>query len=1137
MNIRKFFKWLGIGIASIFAIVVVALAALEFFVSDAYVAKTVTGIAQKSLNAELSVKEVDFTAFSHFPHVGVRLIGGSVVSRTHLKDSAEYSRTPAQADSLVSFQEFTLLFSPLKLLTGKIQIQGIILDSPKAYAYISPTGCANWDIVATDTTNTSAEDTLTGLPLKINIRNVSILNGGHFVFDNRIDGLRASAAMQQVNLSGNFTDDFSKIRVHKGDFSHLNMALYHRGERASVRFSIDTLLMQARGDGKLAVEALTRTNVRIARSSMAENVPLNLQGNIILGGRREKAVKLEDFKVLLAGVPLNLNGKIHYGPDSLYTDALYANIDEFPLEDALKYVPKDIIPNIEKLHTTTRLSIDATIFGCYNMLTGELPKADVQFNIPSSSIEFDGIKEKIKEVYLNGKYHFRPNIPDSNMVSIEKMLLNGDGIILYGKGSVKDIGQNPYMDIYLNTRVNLDSLLKMLPQETQLQGTGSMAAELSVKSRLSNLTLYNLAKADIKGSANASKVEMGIPSRNIFCNIYGTEVKLGSNVNIKDTDIAKGTKMMGVFIKMDSTYIKYADTLQMTGRSILLAGSNEASLFDTTSRKVKPFKGTFSAKRLNLRGTDSISLRIAGTTNRFSILPYKGNITIPSITLTSATERIMARQGVHFLTLSKGEFNVNAHKNDTELRMREERLALLQDSLQIVYPQIPRDSLMRHWFSVRSTSQKSSRLPDDFTQEDYNFQVTDKGLLYILNRWKATGGLNAGRIRIATPVFPLRTRVENPKIEFDLNEVKVTDGSVHSGKSSFAVTGKVSGIRRALARGGKLKANFNIEADTLNFNEIANALSAGEEYISKGEAYRDSLMKVSNEDDLENIVAVEGGDTLGRMSLVIIPNNIEAQIDMNVKYGVYSSIILHSATGQINSRNRCLQIVGFNATTSAGAMDLNAYYNTKSRKDLSVGFDIQFKDMDMGEFIRLYPGMDTLLPMLKSFEGIINCQMAATTQIDTNMNVKLPTIEGVARIKGDSLVLLDGETFAEIAKMLKFKNRERNLVDSIAVEVAIKENQIEVFPFLMKMDRYTTAISGKQDLNMNFNYHISVLKSPIPLRMGIDIIGNMDDFKFKIGKALYKNTNLPVYSKMIDSTRINLLEQIKGIYNPNEQTH
>ena len=72
-----------------------------------------------------------------------------------------------------------------------------------------------------------------------------------------------------------------------------------------------------------------------------------------------------------------------------------------------------------------------------------------------------------------------------------------------------------------------------------------MTAEMKVKSRLSNLTLYNLAKADIKGSINAEKVEMGIPSQDIVCNIYGTDIRLGSNVNTRDTTIAKGTKMIG----------------------------------------------------------------------------------------------------------------------------------------------------------------------------------------------------------------------------------------------------------------------------------------------------------------------------------------------------------------------------------------------------------------------------------------------------------------------------------------------------------------------------------------------------------------------------------------------------------------
>ena len=1133
MKAGKILKWLGIGIAGIFSIFVLALLALEFFISDAYVGRMVTKYSAELLNAELKVEKIGFTAFSHFPNVGVDLTNGTIVSTTHLKDSVEYKRTPPKADTLIKFNEFTILMNPLKMLRGRVDIKGIIMDSPNVYAYVSPTGCANWDIMAesADTTAAVAADTLQGgTPMHINVRNISITNGGRFVYDSREDGLMASVRMNSISLEGNFTDELDKIRVRKGNFSRLNMAVSQSGAqkyfesiftdagsgpgRASMRFSVDTLNIASKGKGLLAVEARTRTNVRVSRSSLTENLPMDISGDIRLGGRREKAVTFQDLKITMAGIPLHLNGKVAYSADSLHTESLLAQIEEFPLEEFLQYVPKAIVPDISKLHTNTRLSVDVNMFGTLDFVSGKLPNADVDFNIPSSSIAFDGIKEKIKEVYLNGKYHFRPAIPDSNMVIINKMLVDGDGIALYGKGYVKDIERNPYIDIYVNSRVNLDSLVKMFPPETDIYGRGSMAAEVNVKSRLSNLTLYNLAKADIKGSINAEKVEMGIPSQDIVCNIYGGDIRLGSNVNTRDTTIAKGTKMIGVFVKVDSTYMKYADTLHLEGKQILLSGRNEASLFDTTSRNVKPFKGSFSAKMIKVKSIDSISMRVADTRNRFSILPYKGDVSIPSLTLTSTTERIMARQGLHFFSIAKGSF-----------------MSKLQDSLQLIYPQIPRDSLMRHWLAQRTAGRNITRLPDDFAQDDYDFKLTDKGILHLLNRWEVSGDMSAGTMRLSTPAFPLRTKAVESKVSFNLNEIRVDRSKVLSGRSSFDASGSITGIRSALTRGGRLRVNMTINADTLNFNELAKAAYAGTEFMAKSSAYLDSLQKLSSAEDLEAAVAIESGDTIEKMSLIIVPKNIEANFKMNINYGIYSSIILKHASGEVRSKDRCLQILDFNAQTSAGAMDLNAFYRTRSKEDLKVGFDMQLEDVNVGEFIKLYPQIDSLLPMMKSFDGILNSQVAATAQIDTNMNFLLSTVEGVARIKGDSLVLMDGETFAEIAKMLKFKNRERNLVDSISVELSIKDNQVEIYPFMMVMDRYSTAISGKQDMDMNLDYHISVIKSPLPMRLGIDITGNMDDFKIRPGKVRYKSANLPVYTKQIDSTRVNLREYIYNIHN------
>ena len=61
-------------------------------------------------------------------------------------------------------------------------------------------------------------------------------------------------------------------------------------------------------------------------------------------------------------------------------------------------------------------------------------------------------------------------------------------------------------------------------------------------------------------------------------------------------------------------------------------------------------------------------------------------------------------------------------------------------------------------------------------------------------------------------------------------------------------------------------------------------------------------------------------------------------------------------------------------------------------------------------------------------------------------------------------------------------------------------------------------------------YHISVIESPLIFRIGIDLQGNFDDMKFKIGKPKYKNTNVPVFSSAVDRAKLNLAESIRNIF-------
>jgi hypothetical protein len=290
-------------------------------------------------------------------------------------------------------------------------------------------------------------------------------------------------------------------------------------------------------------------------------------------------------------------------------------------------------------------------------------------------------------------------------------------------------------------------------------------------------------------------------------------------------------------------------------------------------------------------------------------------------------------------------------------------------------------------------------------------------------------------------------------------------------------------------------------------------------------------MESASNSEFFKMVTTDTTSVSEEIQLIVVPANLTAGINVNASDIIYSDLDISSLTAEMVMKERCVQITNTAAKTNMGEMSFDAFYSTTTKKDLKAGFSLGLKDITAEKVIALMPSADTLMPLLKSFKGLLNCQMACTAQIDTNMNIITPSINGVMRIEGDDLSISDNELFRTLARKLLFKNKKEGKIDHMTVEGLIKDNVVEVFPFVLKVDRYTLAMSGLQNLDMSFKFHVSVLKSPFLIRLGIDLYGpDFDNFKFRIGKAKYKTTKIPVFTAVIDDARINLLSSIKGIF-------
>jgi hypothetical protein len=236
----------------------------------------------------------------------------------------------------------------------------------------------------------------------------------------------------------------------------------------------------------------------------------------------------------------------------------------------------------------------------------------------------------------------------------------------------------------------------------------------------------------------------------------------------------------------------------------------------------------------------------------------------------------------------------------------------------------------------------------------------------------------------------------------------------------------------------------------------------------------------------------------------VVPQKLDLSLKRRFNKLRYKNFIVDYVGGVITIKDQKIDLANLQMTTMAAKMTTSAAYTSKKAGVASLDFDFKIFDIDLSKLTELLPVLDTLLPMVDSFEGKVDARMKGSTIIDKNLDMNAASMDAMARVAGTNLVVLNGKTFEKISKMLFFKNKDKNLIDTLEFAMIFKDKQIEIFPSMVTVDRYKVAIGGNHNLDLTYNYHVSILKSPMPFKAGIDLKGTEEDMDFKITKAKYK---------------------------------
>ena len=375
----------------------------------------------------------------------------------------------------------------------------------------------------------------------------------------------------------------------------------------------------------------------------------------------------------------------------------------------------------------------------------------------------------------------------------------------------------------------------------------------------------------------------------------------------------------------------------------------------------------------------------------------------------------------------------------------------------------------------------------------------------ILSQWdpKLAVDVHAGDVESSMLTVPL----EIPHIRFDYADghFTINDSRILLGNSDFGLRGDVHNIDSFISKTGLLKADLDFSS---SFTDVTQLMELVSGFGATDEPTEEEVAEVVETADEEE-------------EPFMVPLGVDVKLNTDIRTVNVNELRFDDIGGHLLVKDGVMVLEEMGFTSDAARMQLTAMYKSPRKNHLFVGFDFHLLDIEIDELIHMVPDVDSIIPMLKAFDGEAEFHFAGETYLKSNYDIKMSTLRAAAAIEGKDLVVMDNETFAQISKYLLFDKDTENVVDSLSVELTVFKDEVDLYPFLISMDNYKAVLGGRHNINENFdfNYHISLTS---PLRLGLDIGGTLDDMKFKLVGCKYAQMYNPKKQNAVQARTLQL---------------
>ena len=1072
--VKKTLKIGGITLASILGVIIVIFLLLSWTVfSPQRLTKTANQVIDKYLPCNAEVDKVGLSLVSSYPFLAFEFYGLTVFDE--MEESA--SDTLLHSGTFYTFVDMKALLKERKII-----VEHLFSNDLQANLFISESGATNLDIfLPTDSAVAVIEpeetEASTDFELYVDLRQIRLQNISATYIDNQ-SNISASIDGLGIDVSGVLDGTDMHASINAG----IDKIVAQIADSTSIAASIDGV--EFRGNAKMDAEKITlggNLNTSLIAAAIDDmNASLKNTGMTINNAVYQTSNGNIQLNAIVNGESVNFNA-----------EGITATLEAFLMSVA------DVTINEEMINA------DNLKFALSNLDVQMQDSVNGDINAAVSALNVDMLAATNQDMNnISGSLSAKGDGIQFNMGGAAPMAANLKDLSFVTDLSLKDdkITANPYLATSsLHFALDGDTYVNNWPISVSLPVVADTAITniainrayvKAIDKRLNFSANANLSSnGDIKGNANIemhsvdmiSLMEMIPESLKYLVEGIELDALMDTKIDIDGGILANGEMMLNkanAILALTNLDAAYNDSIFAESGFVWAGITYPGSQNSKVSADITLKATDLNAKMIDSTNIDAYmndfvaEIEVADFMDTITAISAKADINVAMLKASMDTMNLYTENAALSATVSP-------NNNKTMLMVN-----LDYDKL---------NAGMGSMLSAQTgiTSLLAMAVYDD-TKED------------LLLQWNPILQLSMEDASLDL----LKEPVEMPYLELDfsLGQFNINDSRLQIGNSDIMLWGNVYNIGAYVEKTGMLTGELFLESDYADVTELLALIN-------------DFTVSSESADTISSVTVTEsaGSDTVTIADPFMVPEGIDLTLYTNLSEINFNDHIFNNVGGDVTIRDGVIVLQELGFSSNSAEMQLTAIYETPARDDLYVGLDFHLLDIQIDELIDLIPSIDSIVPMLKSFDGEAQFHLAAETNLKADYMPKMPTLIGAAAIEGKDLVIMDSEVFDGIKRKLLMSKNAENKIDSMSVEMQVLRNKVDLYPFLIHMDKYQAVVAGRHNINkdLDCNYHVSLTDCPLPIRLGVNVGGSLNDIAEKplkhirVGKCQYKKMFKP----------------------------